>query len=48
VHFDWRLAFLGAILAGTSVAAALVEEFFWAGLIPAVALGALAVWRRRA
>lgn len=47
VHFDWRLVFLGAILMGTAVASAFVEEFFWVGLIPAVAFGAFAVMRRR-
>jgi hypothetical protein len=47
VHFDWRLSFLGLILAGTALASALVEEFFWMALIPLVLLGAGAVaWHR--
>lgn len=49
VHFDWRLAFLGLILAGTALASALVEEFFWAALIPALLIGGgLIWWQRRA
>jgi hypothetical protein len=49
VHFDWRLAVLGAVLGLTSLAAAVVEEFFWMLLIPIVLAGGVYVlWRRRA
>ena len=36
VHFEWRMAILGAVLAVTFAAAALAEEFFWAILVMAV------------
>jgi len=36
VHFDWRLAVLGLILAATYVAAVVSEGFFWVLLIVAV------------
>ena len=48
VHFDWRLAVLGILLAIGTACAALVEEFFWILLIPAVAAGAgVILWQRR-
>jgi hypothetical protein len=48
VHFDWRLGVLGALLGITAASAALVEEFFWVLLIPAVAAAAIAIlWHRR-
>jgi hypothetical protein len=48
VHFDWRLAVLGILLAVGTACAALVEEFFWILLLPAVAAGAaVIVWQRR-
>jgi hypothetical protein len=48
VHFDWRLGVLGALLGITAACAALVEEFFWLLLIPAVAAAAIAIlWRKR-
>jgi hypothetical protein len=48
VHFDWRLVGLGLVLGLTSIAAALVEEFFWMLLIPVLlAAGIFYLWRRR-
>ena len=48
IHFDWRLAVLGILLAVATAGAALVEEFFWILLIPAVVAGAVVViWQRR-
>lgn len=48
VHFDWRLAVLGVLLAVATACAALVEEFFWILLIPAVVAGAAVIlWQRR-
>ena len=48
IHFDWRLAVLGVLLAVGTACAALVEEFFWIVLIPAVVAGAVVVvWQRR-
>jgi 4-amino-4-deoxy-L-arabinose transferase-like glycosyltransferase len=48
VHFDWRLAVLGAVLGAAAACAALLEQFFWILLLPALAAGAVAVlWRRR-
>ena len=35
VHFNWRMAVLGLILAATFVAAVIAEEFFWILLIVA-------------
>jgi MFS family permease len=35
VHFNWRMAVVGLILAATFVAAVLAEEFFWILLIVA-------------
>jgi hypothetical protein len=49
IHFDRRLAYLGAVLGLASLVAALVEEFFWMLIIPVVlAAGAFALWQRRA
>lgn len=48
VHFDWRLAVVGAGLAAGALVAALVEEFFWVFLVVAIPLIAVAIWRRRA
>ncbi len=36
VHFEWRMAILGSILALTFVGAVFVESFFWILLIPAI------------
>jgi hypothetical protein len=48
VHFDWRLAVLGVLLAIGTASAALVEEFFWILLVPAVVAGAAVIlWQRR-
>jgi len=48
IHFNWRLAVLGALLAAGTACAALVEEFFWLLLIPAILAGAIVVvWRHR-
>jgi hypothetical protein len=48
VHFDWRLAVLGILLALATAGAALVEEFFWILLLPTlIAGGALLLWSRR-
>lgn len=48
IHFDWRLAVLGVLLAIGTAGAALVEEFFWILLIPAVVAGVIVVlWQRR-
>jgi hypothetical protein len=49
VHFDWRIAVLGLLLGAASLCAALVEEFFWVLLLPALVAGAvLLFWQRRA
>jgi len=49
IHFEWRLAVVGAVLAATFVASVLAADFFWAGLLIAVIGGAvlLAISRRR-
>lgn len=48
VHFDWRLAVLGLLLAAVAACVALVEEFFWILLVPFVVAGIVVVlWRRR-
>ena len=47
IHFNWRLAVLGILLAVGTACAALVEEFFWILLIPTVVVGAVVVWQRR-
>ncbi len=48
VHFDWRLAVLGVLVGVAAACAALVEEFFWVLLIPAVLVGvAVILWQRR-
>lgn len=36
IHFEWRLAVVGAVLAATFVASVLAADFFWAGLLIAV------------
>lgn len=47
VHFDWRLAVLGVLLGAAAGAAALVEEFFWVMLIPALVAGLVVLlWQR--
>jgi hypothetical protein len=49
VHFNWRMAVVGLILAATFVAAVLVEEFFWVLLIVAiVAIIVIFLSRRKA
>jgi len=52
IHFDWRLAVVGGVLAATFTAAVLAADFFWAGLLVAVIGGALLIFiprrRRRA
>jgi hypothetical protein len=48
VHFDWRLALLGALLGLAAACAAFVEEFFWLLLLPAlVAAVVLFFWHGR-
>jgi len=47
IHLDWRLAILGVLLAVSTACSALVEEFFWILLIPAVIAGAIVVWLSR-
>ena len=48
IHFDWRLAVLGILLAVGTASAALVEEFFWILLIPALVAGVgVVAWQRR-
>jgi hypothetical protein len=48
IHFDWRLAVLGILLAVGTACAALVEEFFWILLILSVVVGVVVVvWERR-
>jgi hypothetical protein len=48
IHFQWRLAVVGAVLAATFVAAVLAADFFWVGLLIAVIGGvALLVMSRR-
>ncbi|UCE85305.1 MAG: hypothetical protein JSU66_13275 [Deltaproteobacteria bacterium] len=49
VHFDWRFCVLGVVLGITLAGAALVTDFFWILLVPALLAGALFVfwkWRR--
>jgi hypothetical protein len=48
IHFNWRMAVIGLILAATFVAAVLAEEFFWPMLILAF-LAVVIIWgyRRR-
>jgi hypothetical protein len=47
VHFDWRLGVLGILLALAAACAALIEEFFWVLLIPAIIAGAgVILWQR--
>ena len=51
IHFDWRLAVVGGVLAATFAAAVLAADFFWAGLLVAVLGGALLLFvprRKRA
>jgi hypothetical protein len=48
VHFNWRMAVVGLILAATFVAAVLAEEFFWILLIVAfIAVVVIFVTRRK-
>ncbi len=48
IHFDRRLAILGLLLSVATACAALVEEFFWVLVIPAVILGVIVVrWKQR-
>ena len=47
VHFDWRLAVLGLVLAATYVAAVISEGFFWVLLIVAVVVMFMLVRSRR-
>jgi len=47
VHFDWRLALLGSALGVGTLAAVLIEEFFWVFVGVGLLLGALAWWLRR-
>ena len=48
VHFNWRMAVVGLILAATFVAAVLAEEFFWILLIVAfIAVIVIFVTRRK-
>ena len=48
VHFNWRMAVVGLILAATFVAAVLAEEFFWVLLIVAfIAVIVIFVTRRK-
>ena len=49
IHFQWRLAVVGAVLAATFVAAILAADFFWVGLLIAVIGGVvlLVMSRRR-
>lgn len=48
VHFDWRLAVLGALLGVATACTAFVEEFFWVVLVLAVLAGVVViVWQRR-
>ena len=47
VHFEWRMAVLGAILAVTYAAAALAEGFFWAILVVAAIAYVVVILTRR-
>lgn len=47
VHFDWRLALLGLVLGAAAAAAALIEQFFWVLLIPAVLVGVVSFYWRK-
>ena len=47
VHFDWRLAVLGLILAATYVAAVVSEGFFWVLLVVAVVVMFVLIRGRR-
>lgn len=49
VHFEWRLSVVGILLGVAAFCFALVEEFFWVLVLPALLAGALVVfWRKRA
>jgi len=49
VHFEWRLAVVGAALAVGALAGAIVEQFFWIFGFVVVVLGVgVFLWRRRA
>jgi len=47
IHFEWRLAVLGGVLAATFVAAVLAADFFWATLLIAVIGGAVLIYTLR-
>ncbi|MEN8007154.1 MAG: hypothetical protein ABFS42_09065 [Candidatus Krumholzibacteriota bacterium] len=47
VHFNWRMAVVGLILAATFVAAVLVEEFFWILLVIALVAVVVILTSRR-
>ena len=47
IHYDWRLAVVGGVLAATFIAAVLAADFFWAGLLVAVIGGALLIFLPR-
>lgn len=48
VHFNWRMAVVGLILAATFVAAVITETYFWILLIVAfLAVIVLFFWRRK-
>jgi len=47
VHFEWRLAIMGLILAATLAASVLVETFFWALLIPTLIMAVILLRRRQ-
>jgi hypothetical protein len=46
VHFEWRLAVLGLILAVTLAAAILADHFFWL-LLPLAVVAVVLLWRRK-
>jgi len=43
IHFEWRLAVLGGVLAATFAAAVMAADFFWAGLLIAVVGGVILI-----
>jgi hypothetical protein len=47
VHFDWRLAVLGVILAATFAAGVLMQEFFWLLLIPTAIFAVIVIVMKR-
>ena len=46
VHFQWRMAVLGGMLAVAFVASVLVDRFFWVMLVVTVVLVAMDIWIR--